>query len=335
MDTLSVFAVGFSVFIATTLFVLYAFFMPHAHKTWIALGSGAGILGGLALAQYYHFRFFSGDIDPLETSGYRFLILFMPSMFYFFSRCILFPERKTEPAQLLHFLPWILGPFASREVAVPLAFSVGASYCFWLTGIAYRLRHVRTRFGLVSSFLTFFTLIAIVVLVLGFAVSSIDSAYFYYFYSNAIAASLVLVTATLIVFPNVLQEINEVVRLGYANTTLGRIDVDACKEKLQSLMDEAKIYQNENLSLSVLAEAMDLSPHQLSELINTEYEQSFSQFIRMKRVEAAKTLLVSEENASILSVSMEVGFKSQSNFYAAFKEITGDSPGNFRKSLKI
>jgi AraC-like DNA-binding protein len=29
---------------------------------------------------------------------------------------------------------------------------------------------------------------------------------------------------------------------------------------------------------------------------------------------------------------MDAGFKSQSNFYAAFKEVTGMSPGDYRKA---
>ncbi|MEM7366395.1 MAG: helix-turn-helix domain-containing protein, partial [Pseudomonadota bacterium] len=36
---------------------------------------------------------------------------------------------------------------------------------------------------------------------------------------------------------------------------------------------------------------------------------------------------------SVLSVSLEVGFRSQSTFYAAFREVTGLSPGDYRKSM--
>ncbi len=50
-------------------------------------------------------------------------------------------------------------------------------------------------------------------------------------------------------------------------------------------------------------------------------------------IRAAQTLLTTEPDSSILAISMEIGFKSQSNFYAAFKEITGLAPGDYRKSL--
>jgi AraC-like DNA-binding protein len=35
---------------------------------------------------------------------------------------------------------------------------------------------------------------------------------------------------------------------------------------------------------------------------------------------------------SILSIGMDVGFRSQSAFYAAFQEVTGQSPGDFRRA---
>lgn len=76
-----------------------------------------------------------------------------------------------------------------------------------------------------------------------------------------------------------------------------------------------------------------MSSHQLSELINVHFGMGFSRYIREQRVKRAKALLASEPDASILSIGLETGFKSQSNFYAAFKESTGLSPGDYRKSL--
>ncbi len=333
MEIISTFIIGFSIITAITLCIAYVFFIKHTNKNWVTLSSCIGLLGGVAVVQYYHFSFYASGADPLSTVNYRLLILFLPPMFYFFSRSILFPDLKVKPQYLVHFLPMLLAFIAPREVAVPSAFLIGTGYCLWLTNIAYNLREVRKRFGLVFIFFSFFTVIAIFVLILGFAATYINPAYFYHFYTYGIGVSLILVTGTLFVFPNVLSEIDEVVRLGYSNSTLNNIDIEACKQTLNELITVVKMYQNENLSLALLADEMKISNHQLSELINSQFDMGFSQYIRLQRVEAAKQLLKSEVDASILSISMEVGFKSQSNFYAAFKEIIGESPGNYRKSV--
>jgi AraC-like DNA-binding protein len=97
-------------------------------------------------------------------------------------------------------------------------------------------------------------------------------------------------------------------------------------------MTVSKAYQDEKLNLSSLADQLGLSSHQLSELVNTRLGRGFSKYVRDCRVEAAKTLLVSAPSQSILSISMDTGFRSQSAFYAAFKEATGQSPGDWRKA---
>ena len=53
--------------------------------------------------------------------------------------------------------------------------------------------------------------------------------------------------------------------------------------------------------------------------------------VRERRLAAAKAMLVAEPSASVLSVGLSVGFTSQSNFYEAFREIEGMTPGQYRK----
>jgi len=48
--------------------------------------------------------------------------------------------------------------------------------------------------------------------------------------------------------------------------------------------------------------------------------------VRQHRVAAAQAMLRAEPDASVLSVGLSVGFTSQSNFYAAFREIVGSVP---------
>ena len=84
--------------------------------------------------------------------------------------------------------------------------------------------------------------------------------------------------------------------------------------------------------LASLAAELGITGHQLSELVNSRLGVGFSRYVRERRVEAAKALLISAPSQSILSVSLDTGFRSQSAFYAAFKEIMGQSPGDFREA---
>jgi AraC-like DNA-binding protein len=96
-------------------------------------------------------------------------------------------------------------------------------------------------------------------------------------------------------------------------------------------MQEEELFRRPDLDLPTLASHIGLSSHQLSELINTRLGKGFSRYVREFRVEAAEDMLQEELSASVLSVGMSVGFTSQSTFYEAFRELTGMTPGQFRK----
>jgi transcriptional regulator GlxA family with amidase domain len=109
------------------------------------------------------------------------------------------------------------------------------------------------------------------------------------------------------------------------------VDCDAALAKLEALMRQDRLFEQPTLDLSRLAARLDLSAHQLSELINTRLAKSFSRYLRELRVDAARELLLAKPAASVLSVGLSVGFTSQSNFYEAFRQVAGMTPGQFRK----
>ncbi len=117
----------------------------------------------------------------------------------------------------------------------------------------------------------------------------------------------------------------------YRRSTLAHVDVDMAVAKLARLMDEEHLYQNEDLSLPTLAEALGLSSHQLSELLNEKLGRSFSLYLKERRVAAACVRLLQEPDAAILDVGLAVGFSSSSAFYAAFREIMAKAPGQYRR----
>lgn len=117
----------------------------------------------------------------------------------------------------------------------------------------------------------------------------------------------------------------------YRRSTLNSVDVERAVSTLARLMDDEHLYQNEDLSLPLLADAVGLSAHQLSELLNERLGQSFSAYLKARRVSAACERLLAEPEAPVLDVGLAVGFSSSSAFYAAFREITGQAPGQYRR----
>lgn len=105
------------------------------------------------------------------------------------------------------------------------------------------------------------------------------------------------------------------------------------KNALLQKMDIEKPYLDPELSLPVLARQMDLSLHELSELINTGFGENFSRFINRYRVEESKRLLLSDRHThlSMVGIAFEAGFNSKTAFNTVFKKMTGISPSEFRQ----
>ena len=182
-------------------------------------------------------------------------------------------------------------------------------------------------------FFALFAVLALLVLALFVLVPYLHESVFFLSYANFTGTALVLIVAALIVFPEMLDDITVAARNTYAKSTLNDVDVDAKVRELEQAMEFDRLYQNENLNLKMLAEAVGLSGHQLSELINTRFGVGFPRFIRERRIAEARRLLAEDREASILSISMATGFRSQSTFYAAFREIAHMSPGSYRDTL--
>ena len=314
------------------LMFIYVCFMPNMRKTQMAKVACIVMLCALTALQISHYLFFSQAIDLLASRLYCGFLALIPPAFFFFGREILFADVKYHWYHALHVLPIIISQIAPIQIVPLVAFTLGSCYTAWFTWLIYRIRHESRRFKFEIFFFGLFALMAISSLVLGFALPVIDHAIFYVSYSGTIAIAVLLIVMALLIFPELLSDILLIAELAYSNTKLEGVDRESKTQTLEKLMTQDRMFEDESLNLSIVAENIDLSVHQLSELINTEYGYSFSRFVREHRVDAAKKMLSMDAKTSILAISMETGFKSQSNFYAAFKESTGMSPGQYRKT---
>ncbi|HOV08151.1 MAG TPA: helix-turn-helix domain-containing protein [Spirochaetota bacterium] len=123
----------------------------------------------------------------------------------------------------------------------------------------------------------------------------------------------------------------EIEKVSYVNSYIKGLDSDRVIANLYSLMREEKAFADEDISLKKLADELDITTHQLSQILNEKIKKNFNTFINEFRVEEAKTLLIEEPDRSILSISLAVGFNSYTTFCTTFSKYTGESPSNYRK----
>jgi len=329
---LSILLIGFSIFSAIILLSAYLFSLPDMRKSIQSKIAASVLLFCIMILQAGHYCYFSESIPVLEHRIYTSVLLTVPVAFFFFSQVVLFPDVDYQKRDLIHFIAPLLSLILPITILPLIGFLFGTAYTFWFARLIFKLREQRQRFKFEMFFFGLFAVIALVALLLCLSLPYLDPVIFYTVYSNVISGSLLLIVAALIFFPQLLNDILLITEIAYSKSKLVGINTRAKLDQLEQLMLVEKVYQNEELSLTSLAEQLDLSSHQLSELINTEFDYGFPRYIREYRVREAKKLLVSEPSASILSISMMTGFKSQSNFYTAFKGITNQSPGSYRKA---
>ncbi len=108
------------------------------------------------------------------------------------------------------------------------------------------------------------------------------------------------------------------------------------KNDLLEKMETKKPYLDPELSLPTLAHQMNLSLHEMSELVNQGFQENFAQFVNRYRVEESKRLLLSRQHGhlSIVGIAFEAGFNSKTTFNTVFKKNTGISPTEYQKQGK-
>ena len=106
-------------------------------------------------------------------------------------------------------------------------------------------------------------------------------------------------------------------------------------DKINTLIDDRKLFIEPKFSVDFLANEVDVSVTKLSTIIKHFSDKNFNDYINEFRVELSKKLLIDSDykNYTITAIGLESGFNSKSTFYFTFKKHTGITPSEYQKSI--
>lgn len=123
----------------------------------------------------------------------------------------------------------------------------------------------------------------------------------------------------------------------YEKSTLTDNQLEAIHRELVQLIKQKKLYLTPELALTMVSQQLDVHPNTVSQVINRVEQKNFFDYINSLRVEEFKERVVKPENQkyTLLSLAYECGFNSKTSFNRNFKNITGKSPTEYLKEIKI
>ena len=112
-------------------------------------------------------------------------------------------------------------------------------------------------------------------------------------------------------------------------------EIQKWKVKIETLIQEEKLYQNPELTLNDLAKKLETNASIISKTINQGFQMNFNDCINNYRIEAVKTMFANNEHekSTLLGIAFDCGFNSKATFNRAFKKNTGITPKAFIEML--
>jgi len=105
---------------------------------------------------------------------------------------------------------------------------------------------------------------------------------------------------------------------------------------LKRAMETSLYYQDPELSVSSLAEKLNMPAHELSRIINIALKKNFSDLVNEYRIRdvIAKMQDPANDHITLLGIAYESGFNSKTTFNRVFKQMTGKNPSEYKSDLE-
>ncbi|MBV8324836.1 helix-turn-helix transcriptional regulator [Chryseobacterium sp.] len=152
---------------------------------------------------------------------------------------------------------------------------------------------------------------------------------------GSLVFSFVLYANFLILFNEKYKQLSIKESNKYPNRKISETQADNFVSRLEKLMNAEELYKDPNLKLNDLASRINISAHQLSQLLNDNLGKSFSTYINEYRIKEACEKIENGSYLKIEEIGYEVGFNSKSTFFSTFKKIKNTTPLLYKQSQTL
>ena len=108
-------------------------------------------------------------------------------------------------------------------------------------------------------------------------------------------------------------------------------EMEYLAKEIRELIDKEKIFLQPNLKINDLATMLNTNRNYIYNAINKEIGMSFSDFVNLRRIQYAVSLIDKNPKTILSDVAYKSGFSSASAFYRNFKSIMGCSPSEYQR----
>lgn len=101
--------------------------------------------------------------------------------------------------------------------------------------------------------------------------------------------------------------------------------------ELDKLMKEDKLFKEQNLKITDVADRLNSCRTYVSNCINRSKGETFSDYVNRMRIEEATAILSAEKDIKNIEIAELVGFANEQSFYRNFKKFTGMTPSEWKE----
>lgn len=129
------------------------------------------------------------------------------------------------------------------------------------------------------------------------------------------------------------SELNKIEK--YKRSTLSESNIELINQKVTDYLNTKKPYLNPDFNFQMMVDSLDISRQNLSQVINASQKKNFHKIINEYRIEEVKKMMLNPRynHYSFLGMAFECGFSSKTSFNRIFKEETGQTPSEYKRSL--